>query len=204
MKSKGLCHYGITSKFITKGLQYSYLKNNFSETFALWYFAQGKRQQAFAYLENVINDKTAKPLQKQAAEVIWAREKIADGEIVSSQQILQTVLSETNMPYLKRSTKYTQYIETIEVSYVIQFFPFYTIFYYCCGDVLPITSQISLDTSFLIASYYFFIYLLATKKELIFILLIIFSTFVNYIFLLLCTDKKMLSKEKIFIYNTFY
>lgn len=90
---------------LQKGLQYSYLKNNFSETFALWYFARGKRQQAFAYLENVINDKTAKPLQKQAAEVIWAREKIADGEIVSSQQILQTVLSETNMPYLKKEAQ---------------------------------------------------------------------------------------------------
>lgn len=90
---------------LQKGLQYPYLKNSFSETFALWYFAQNKRQQAFTYLEDVINDKNAKPLQKQAVEVIWAREKIADGEIASSQQILQTVLSETNMPYLKKEAQ---------------------------------------------------------------------------------------------------
>ncbi len=90
---------------LQKGLQYPYLKNSFSEAFALWRFAQGKREEAFVYLEDVINDKTAKPLQRQAVELIWAREKIADGQITPSQQMLQTILSETNMPYLKKEAQ---------------------------------------------------------------------------------------------------
>lgn len=87
------------------GLESSYFKNSFGETFALWSFAMGKREQGFTYLENIIKDETAKSLEKQSAQVLWAKEKIADNEIAESEELLKYLFDNTKIPYIKKEAE---------------------------------------------------------------------------------------------------
>ncbi|MEY8320847.1 hypothetical protein AAK894_07140 [Lachnospiraceae bacterium 46-61] len=87
------------------GLESPYFKNSFRETFALWSFAIGKREQGFTYLENIINEETAKSLEKQSAQVLWAKEKIADNEITEAENLLKYIFDNTKIPYIKDEAK---------------------------------------------------------------------------------------------------
>lgn len=92
-------------KILQQGLESHYFKNSFSETFALWSFAEGKREQGFGYLENIINDQNAKLLERQAAQVIWAKQKMIDKQFEQAEQLLQKIVSETQIPYLKKEAE---------------------------------------------------------------------------------------------------
>lgn len=90
---------------LQQGLESQYFKNSFSETFALWCFAEGKRKQGFDYLETIINDQNAKLLEKQSAQVIWAKQKMIDNQLEQAEQLLQKIVSETQIPYLKKEAQ---------------------------------------------------------------------------------------------------
>lgn len=90
---------------LQQGLQSPYFKNSFGETFALWFFAKGKREEGFAFLENIMQDKGAKALQRQSATVIWIKEKIADKQIEQALPLLNKIFPEIKVPYLKKEAE---------------------------------------------------------------------------------------------------
>ena len=90
-------------EILQKGLEL--YPDSFSETFALWAFAKEEKEQGFTYLKNVMNSKTAKPSEKQAVSLIWAKQKILDNEITEAKNILQNIVSESHIPYLKKEAE---------------------------------------------------------------------------------------------------
>ncbi len=95
------CH----KDFLKEGLKLPYFKNSFGETFALWSFALGKREQGFTYLENIIKEETAKSMERQSAQVLWAKEKIADNEITEAEKLLKYIFDNTQIPYIKKEAE---------------------------------------------------------------------------------------------------
>ena len=91
--------------FLKEGLKLPYFKNSFGETFALWSFALGKREQGFTYLENIIKEETTKSMEKQSAQVLWAKEKIADNEITEAEKLLKYIFDNTQIPYIKKEAE---------------------------------------------------------------------------------------------------
>lgn len=99
-------------EILQKGLEL--YPNRFSETFAYWSFAKGQKEQGFTYLEHVMHSETAKPFEKQAVILLWAKQKIAEKkQIAEAKKMLQEIIAETNMPYLKKEAQ--KILENIEV-----------------------------------------------------------------------------------------
>ena len=65
----------------------------------------GKREQGFTYLENIIKEETAKSMEKQSAQVLWAKEKIADNEITEAEKLLKYIFDNTQIPYIKKEAE---------------------------------------------------------------------------------------------------
>lgn len=100
-------------ELLEKGLEMAYSKNSFCETFALWYFAKGDRNSGFVYLEKILSDKYAKDMDREFAQLIWAKEKLADGEKKEAKTFLEKIFAETKMPYLKEeSSRILKQLET--------------------------------------------------------------------------------------------
>ena len=65
------------------------------------------------YLEKILSDKYAKNMDREFAQLIWAKEKLADGEKKEAKTFLEKIFAETKMPYLKEeSSRILQQLET--------------------------------------------------------------------------------------------
>ncbi len=103
-------------QLLEKGLESGYSKNSFCETFALWHFAKGDSKGGFDYLQRVLSDQQARDIDKQFAQLTWAKQKLAEGEKKEAKEFLEKVLFETKIPFLKQeSNRILQQLQTEEV-----------------------------------------------------------------------------------------
>ena len=56
-------------------------------------------------LENIIKEETTKSMEKQSAQVLWAKEKIADNEITEAEKLLKYIFDNTQIPYIKKEAE---------------------------------------------------------------------------------------------------
>ncbi len=44
-------------------------------------------------------------MEKQSAQVLWAKEKIADNEITEAEKLLKYIFDNTQIPYIKKEAE---------------------------------------------------------------------------------------------------